>query len=102
MGDDEPNKSTAAIGGDGKVVEVDETLSAAKRRTAPIKTPRRRKPFRTLVERGGRVRSFYVANITIQKLRPFVTKNLSLKSTLNRRGDILCPDGPRIRERIMR
>ena len=37
----------------------------------------------TLVERGGRVRSKHVANISSKKLRPFIVKNVSRKSTLN-------------------
>src|SRR5208283_899164 len=45
--------------------------------------PAPKKAVVTLVERGGRVRSKHVANIDSKTLRPFVTKNVSRKSTLN-------------------
>ena len=45
--------------------------------------PRAKEDGWTLVERGGRVRSKHVANISSKKLRPFIMKNVSRKSTLN-------------------
>ena len=56
------------------------TRLAAKR---AYKDPALKKMVATLVERGGRVRSKHVAEINAKKLRAFVMKNVSRKSTLN-------------------
>ena len=83
MGDDEPNKSGGPLGGAGKVVEADETVIGGKAKNRAYRDPAPKKAFVTLVERGGRVRSKHVANISSKKLRPFIMKNVSRKSTLN-------------------
>jgi transposase-like protein len=83
MADEEPNKNGGPLGGDGKVVEADETVvggrfkNRAYRETAPKKT------VFTLVERDGRARSFHVANVTAKTLGPVIRKNASRKSALN-------------------
>src|SRR5208282_3444065 len=82
MGDEEPNKSGGALGGTGKVVEADETVVGGKAKNRAYREPAPKKAFVTLVERGGRVRSKHVANISSKKLRPFIMKNVGRKSRL--------------------
>jgi transposase-like protein len=83
MGDDEPNKSGGPLGGTGKVVEADETVVGGKAKNRAYRDPAPKKAVLTLVERGGRVRSKHIANISSKKLRPFIMKNVNRKSTLN-------------------
>ena len=83
MGDDEPNKNGGPLGGAGKVVEADETVVGGKAKNRAYCDPAPKKMVATLVERGGRVRSKHVANISSKRLRPFIMKNVSRKSTLN-------------------
>lgn len=64
------------LGGQGKVVEADETYVGGKvhnkhrnkRKTADVEAELKQKVV-TLVERGGAVRSFHVANVTSKTLR---------------------------------
>lgn len=77
------------IGGEGKTVEADETFLGTqgyefgpdgwnkKRGRAPMKTA-----F-TLVERGGKARSFQVDSVKSAELRPLLMKAASRKSVLN-------------------
>ena len=83
MADPDPNKNGGPLGGTGKVVEADETVVGGKAKNRAYRDPAPKKMVATLVERGGRVRSKHVANISSKTLRPFVTKNVSRKSTLN-------------------
>jgi transposase-like protein len=70
------------LGGPGKVVESDEAFvggSKAKRlsgKTAPMKK------VVALVERGGRARSFHVANIHANNVRAALVTNIDRRSTL--------------------
>ena len=83
MADPDPNKNGGPLGGEGKVVEADETVVGGKAKNRAYKDPAPKKMVATLVERGGRVRSKHVAEINAKKLRAFVMKNVSRKSTLN-------------------
>ena len=79
----------APMGGDGKTVEADETLIGGKEKNKRLS---KRNPKNigavgkqiafTLVERGGRARSFHVANVTGKTLRPLIVKNVSRASSL--------------------
>jgi transposase-like protein len=82
MGDPEPNKNGGPLGGKDKVVEADETVVGGKAKNRAFSEPAPKKVVLTLVERGGRARSFHVANVTAKKLRPLVVKHASRKSTL--------------------
>jgi transposase-like protein len=83
MDDPEPNKNGGPLGGEGKVVEADETVVGGKAKNRAHRDPAPKKTVFTLVERGGRARSRHVADVTAKTLRPILMKNASRKSTLN-------------------
>ena len=83
MVDTEPNKTGGPLGGTDKVVEADETVVGGKAKNRAYRDAAPKKMVVTLVERGGRVRSKHIAEISSKTLRPFVMKNVSRKSTLN-------------------
>jgi len=69
------------LGGEGKVVEADETEigGKAKNRAYAKKVPKKHIVL-SLVERGGAVRSARIANVTSKTLRPVIVKTASRKS----------------------
>ncbi len=74
------------MGGEGKIVEVDETLQG--RIEGAPRTPRWgqssawRNHVLTLVERGGAARSFHVTDATIASLLPVIRSNIKRETTL--------------------
>jgi transposase-like protein len=77
-----PN-NPSPLGGEGKIVEADETEIGGK---AKNRAYRKRVPKKaivlSLVERGGAVRSTHVANVTSKTLRPIMVTSASRKSRL--------------------
>ena len=82
------------LGGGGQVVEVDETYYGKKgeKREPRIRPDGRLAKPRgygdkhtvlTLVERGGRARSFHVADAKASTIRPIIVSNISRESRLN-------------------
>lgn len=83
----EPKGSSNPMGGEGKIIEADETYFGPKDRIT--KRTRRGKPSHSskrsvfaLVERGGKVRSFHVEHATAENIREIIVQNASRKSQL--------------------
>ncbi|HEY7242395.1 MAG TPA: IS1595 family transposase [Xanthobacteraceae bacterium] len=73
----------APLGGEGKIVEADEThVGGSGRNRAYVKKPPKKHVVAALVERGGHVRSFHVAKVTAKMLRPILVSTASRKSHL--------------------
>ena len=81
------------MGGEGKVVEADETyvggklsnMHSSKRPPRDVAMDRKHKIV-TLVERDGEARSFHVANVTAKTIRNVLVTNVSRKSDLRTDG----------------
>jgi len=73
------DSAPSALGGEGKFVEADETYIGGKARNRKGKTPKKEAVF-SLVERGGKSRSFHVANVTATTLRPIIVSAASTDS----------------------
>ncbi|MGP2491732.1 IS1595 family transposase [Mesorhizobium sp. PUT5] len=88
-------KSAGPLGGEGKTVEADETY-IGKRDTPYVSPQRKGRPFTkkgksggaqkrtvvSLVERGGKVRSFHVQHATKDVVRDILVRNADRSSTL--------------------
>jgi transposase-like protein len=85
------------MGGEGKVVEADETYFGNKPEAKHIKVTRRglpatkkamtgpsnKRPIISLVERGGQVRSFHVEDAFVEKVTEIVRENVAKESRLH-------------------
>ncbi len=83
------DNAPAPMGGEGKIVEADETGVGGKERNKRLskRNPKNigmvgKQVAFTLVERHGRARSFHVANVSGKTLRPIIVKNVRRASTL--------------------
>lgn len=70
------------LGGPGKVVESDEAFVGGKKGNRLSKKVAKAKKVVSLVERGGRARSFHVANIHHGNVRAALVTNVDRRSTL--------------------
>ncbi len=73
---------SGSLGGQNKVVEVDETYVGGKAKNRAFREPAPKKAVVALVEREGHVKSFHVANVTGATLRPIIVQHVSRKSML--------------------
>lgn len=80
-------KMPGGMGGENKVVEIDETFVGGKAANRKNKIPKKTAVL-SLVERDGKVRSFRVANVTAQTLRPLIVTHV------NRASYIMTDDAP--------
>jgi transposase-like protein len=83
--------SLPPIGGDNKVVEADETYVGGKAKSRAFREPAPKKAVLSLVERGGHVRSFHVANVTAKTVKPIIAKNVELASMLMTDESVIYP-----------
>ncbi len=81
----EAMKDTSAepMGGAGKHVEADETYIGKKHGHKVQKSTHHKHAVFSLVERGGRARSFHVDTVTATKLAEILKANANIESTLN-------------------
>jgi transposase-like protein len=77
------------IGGEGKIVEADETFIGGKEKNKHKRLRNKKniggagkEAVFSLVERGGRVRSQHVANVSAKTLRPILTAQIDAASSL--------------------
>jgi transposase-like protein len=73
---------SSALGGEGKIVEVDETYVGGKKGNRKSGETARKKAVVSLIERDGRARSFHVASVTAKTVREVIVSHASRKSTL--------------------
>ena len=70
------------LGGKNKVVEADETYVGGKSKNRAYGDPPKKEAVIALVERGGRVRSTHVANVTAKTLKPMLRTQVDRASFL--------------------
>ncbi len=70
------------LGGEGKIVEADETFLSKKKGAAKKHGYAHKMAALSLVERGGEVRSFVIDKANAANVWPIIDKNLSWESTL--------------------
>jgi transposase-like protein len=76
------NPAKGPLGGENKVIEADETFVGGKAKNRAYAPPPKERAVAALVERKGYVRSYHVANVTAETLRPIIVKVASRKSHL--------------------
>jgi transposase-like protein len=68
------------LGGEGKFVEADETFTGGKAKNRAYKSPPPKEPVFALVERGGKVRSYHVPEVTATTLKPIIVDAIAKDS----------------------
>jgi len=77
------DQDSGPIGGSPeRVVEADETYVGGKARNRATRKPAAKKAVVTLVERGGKARSFHVANVNAKTVRPLLFQHADRLSSL--------------------
>lgn len=77
------DKDVSPLGGEGKTIEGDETYLGNKRNRAIKAGAGHKRAVFSLVERGGKARSFYVEHVTREALDKIATKHADKASILN-------------------
>jgi transposase-like protein len=68
------------LGGEGKFVEADETFTGGKARNRAYKAPPPKEAVMSLGERGGKVRSFHVSEVSATTLKPIIADAIAKDS----------------------
>jgi hypothetical protein len=79
---DMSHTTTGGLGGANKVVEVDETYVGGKAGNRAHREHAPKKAVLSLVERGGPVKSFHIADVTAKMVRPLIVTNTNRASML--------------------
>ncbi|MEF2549690.1 IS1595 family transposase [Aurantimonas sp. E1-2-R+4] len=88
---DDSHKITGGLGGNGKVVEVDEAYIGGKAKNRAFREPAPKKAVLTLVEREGRAASFHVASVTAKEVRPLIVTNANRASAMMTDESVIYP-----------
>jgi transposase-like protein len=68
------------LGGAGRFVEAEETFTGSKAKNRAYKAPPPKEAVMALVERGGKVRSFHVPEVTATTLKPIIVDAIAKDS----------------------
>ena len=69
------------LGGEGEFVESDETFTGGKAKNRAYKAPPPKEPVLALVERGGKVRSYHIPEVTAaEAFRPIIVDAIAKDS----------------------
>src|ERR1700719_3236648 len=68
------------LGGEGKFVEADETFTGGQAKNGAYKAQPPKEAVMALVERGGKVRSFHVPEVTATTLKPIIVDAIAKDS----------------------
>jgi transposase-like protein len=79
------------LGGTGKFVEADETYVGGKAKNRAFKAPPKKEAVMASVERGGKVASVHVPNVTAKTLRPIIVSIVDRKSHLRTDESLVYP-----------
>ena len=72
------------LGGEGKVLESDETFVGGKKKNVHKgKSEPKKHAVHALVERGGQIRASHVADVSAKTLRTAIAKHVDRQSTMN-------------------
>lgn len=71
------------LGGEGKIVEADETFVGGKQPNQAKRKTAKKKVVMTLVERDGRARSFHIASVNAGTLRHVLVTNVDRLSSIS-------------------
>jgi hypothetical protein len=74
--------SGSFLGGGGGIVEADETFMAPKKGEKAVRAGHHRSKVVSLVSREGKTRSFHVANVDADNLKPILLAHIAKDSHL--------------------
>jgi transposase-like protein len=83
--------TTGGLGGANKVVEIDECYVGGKAKNRAHREPAPKNAVLSLVEGGGRVTSFHIANVTAKTVRPLVVTSANRASMLMSDESVVYP-----------
>lgn len=79
-----PNAGSGPLGGEGKILESDETFVGGKKKNVHKgKLEPKKHAVHALVERGGQVRASHVTDVTAKTLRATLAKHADMRSALH-------------------